>query len=101
MNCLERWSASCGGIGQRFRAFAVAGVALAAFALGSASNANAATTADWPKEPVRIIIPSATGGGTDVIARSLQQPLSQELGVTVVAQNLPGANHALGARAVA
>src|SRR4051794_31540411 len=56
---------------------------------------------DWPKEPLRIMIPSAAGGGTDVIARGLQQFLSKELGVPISAQNMAGANHALAARAVA
>ena len=78
-----------------------AGTALTASALILAGGSAHAASPDWPKEPLRIMIPSAPGGGTDVIARGLQQFMSQELGVPIAPQNLAGANHALAARAVA
>lgn len=65
------------------------------------ANAVYGAADDWPKEPLRIIIPSSAGGGTDTIARGLQQFLEKQLGVSIAAENIPGANHALGARALA
>lgn len=76
-------------------------LASAALAIALAAVPIPTTAQDWPKEPLRILIPSAAGGGTDVIARGLQQFLSKELGVPISAQNMAGANHALAARAVA
>jgi len=56
---------------------------------------------DWPTKPVRFIVPYPPGGGTDVIARILQQPLSEGLGHQVVIENRGGAGGALGTEAVA
>src|SRR5438309_4824742 len=56
---------------------------------------------DWPSKPVRFIVPYPPGGGTDVIARILQQPLSEALGHPVVIENRGGAGGALGTEAVA
>lgn len=80
--------------------------ATAAFALAVAipsglAQVQPAQADDWPSATMRLIIPSAAGGGTDTIARALQPFLERELGTTVRAENLPGANHALGARALA
>ena len=52
----------------------------AEFELDDTAAVPPAAAQDWPKEPLRIMIPSAAGGGTDVIARGLQQFLSKELG---------------------
>ena len=56
---------------------------------------------DWPTKPVRFIVPYPPGGGTDVIARILQKPLSDGLGQQVVIENRGGAGGALGTEAVA
>src|SRR5436305_8254189 len=56
---------------------------------------------EWPAKPVRFIVPYPPGGGTDVIARILQQPLSDALGHPVVIENRGGAGGALGTEAVA
>jgi tripartite-type tricarboxylate transporter receptor subunit TctC len=56
---------------------------------------------EWPAKPVRFIVPYPPGGGTDVIARILQQPLSEALGHTVVIENRGGAGGALGTEAAA
>ena len=50
----------------------------------------------YPVKPVRLIIPYAPGGGTDLIGRSLAQKLSENLGHTVFVENRPGANGNLG-----
>jgi len=51
---------------------------------------------DWPTKPVRFIVPYPPGGGTDVIARIVQHPLSEALKQTIVIENRGGAGGALG-----
>ena len=46
--------------------------------------------ADFPSEQIRLIVPWKPGGSTDISARKLQPYLEQELGVTVVVENMPG-----------
>lgn len=55
----------------------------------------------WPSGPIRIIAPFPPGGSTDALARLLQQPLSQSLGVPVIVENRAGASGSLGTAAVA
>lgn len=57
--------------------------------------------ARYPDRPVRIIVPFNAGGVIDVTARLVQEPLGQELGQTVVVENLGGAGTTIGARQVA
>ena len=72
-------------------------VALAGFVV----LAQAAQAQDWPQKPVRFIVPYPPGGGTDVIARIIQEPLSRVLGQQVVIENRGGAGGALGTEAAA
>ena len=65
------------------------GVALALAAAGALAQ-------DWPSKPVRFIVPYPPGGGTDVIARIVQQRLSEALGQPLVIENRGGAGGALG-----
>ena len=55
----------------------------------------------YPERAVRIIVPFAPGGGTDVIARTLAQEMAKQLGVSVVIENKPGAGTIIGTQAVA
>jgi tripartite-type tricarboxylate transporter receptor subunit TctC len=55
----------------------------------------------YPERLVRIVVPFAPGGGTDVIARTLAQEMAKELGVSVVIENKPGAGTIIGTQAVA
>jgi tripartite-type tricarboxylate transporter receptor subunit TctC len=53
----------------------------------------------WAAErPIRIMVGFPPGGGTDVIARLLQEPLSQRLGRTVIIENKPGAGGQIAAQ---
>src|SRR4029079_11126267 len=56
---------------------------------------------DYPTKPIKLILPAAAGGPTDVPARLASQILQPKLGQPVVIENRPGAGGALGARAVA
>ena len=60
-----------------------------------------ATAQDFPARPVRIIVPYATGGSTDVVARLLGPRLSELLGTPVVIDNRPGGSSTIGVDAVA
>ena len=74
---------------------------------GSASNpnpanpANAVTAASWPSRAVRLVVPSAPGGGTDILGRALAQKMSENLGQQVVVENRAGAGTVIGSELVA
>jgi tripartite-type tricarboxylate transporter receptor subunit TctC len=55
----------------------------------------------YPERAVRIIVPFAPGGGTDVVARTLAQEMARDLGVSVIIENRPGAGTIIGTQAVA
>jgi tripartite-type tricarboxylate transporter receptor subunit TctC len=74
--------------------------ALAALVLLS-PGLNDQALALYPERIVKIVVPFAPGGGTDVVARTLAQQMTQNLGVTVVVENKPGAGTIIGTQAVA
>ena len=55
----------------------------------------------WPAKPVRIIVPSTPGGGTDAYARLMSAVLSDSLKQQFVVENRPGGNGNIGAEAAA
>jgi len=61
----------------------------------------AAAQAAWPARPVRMVVPYAAGGATDVIARLLAEAMSQRLPQRILVENRTGAGGTIGAAAVA
>jgi tripartite-type tricarboxylate transporter receptor subunit TctC len=57
--------------------------------------------ANWPDRPIHIIVPFTAGSGTDIIARTVAEPMSRSLGQPIVIENRPGAGGTLGASQVA
>jgi len=51
----------------------------------------AASAQEWPNRPIRLLVGFGAGGGTDLAARIIAQPLSEILGQPVVVENRPGA----------
>jgi len=55
---------------------------------------------DWPAKPIRIVVPSATGGAADFLARSFGSHFSKQTKQAAVVENKPGAGAIIGAMAV-
>jgi tripartite-type tricarboxylate transporter receptor subunit TctC len=71
-------------------------VSLVAAAFAITFPSVAAYSQTYPEKPITVIIPFGAGGGTDAIARTLQEDIRQELGQPIVIDNRPGANGAIG-----
>ena len=63
-------------------------------------SAMPAASADYPRQPVRVLVGLAAGGGTDVVARILAEWLSQNLGQQFVVENRTGMGGSLAAQAL-
>ena len=60
-----------------------------------------ATAQSYPTKPVRMIVPFAPGGSTDIVSRLMAERMTTVLGQTVQVENRPGANTIIGAEYVA
>jgi tripartite-type tricarboxylate transporter receptor subunit TctC len=66
-----------------------------------AAALSSAASAAYPDKPIRLIVPYAPGGTTDVLGRALAEQLRKELGQPVIVDNKPGGNTGIGAQALA
>jgi tripartite-type tricarboxylate transporter receptor subunit TctC len=77
-------------------------LALAVSACGSNLGGGSGDGSDFPGgDPITIYVGADPGGSTDLIARALAKPMSDDLGVAVTVENKPGANGALAAKELA
>ena len=74
---------------------AALGIALCAFGAGEAGAQN------YPSKPVRFVSPYAPGGGTDIMARTLAQKLTESMGQQFVVENRAGGGGIVGIESVA
>lgn len=72
-----------------------------AFLAATLLSLPAAAQAPWPAQPVKIIVPYATGGTVDFSARLVAQRLSESTGKSFVVENKPGATGTIGTQQVA
>jgi tripartite-type tricarboxylate transporter receptor subunit TctC len=56
---------------------------------------------DWPSRSIKLIVPFAAGGNTDILGRMLAERIERKLGASVVVENKPGAGANIGAEAAA
>ncbi|MBC7779820.1 MAG: tripartite tricarboxylate transporter substrate binding protein [Proteobacteria bacterium] len=79
----------------------VCGVGLVVGSILGTSGTYALAAETWPNRPIRLVVPFAPGGGSDVTGRIIGQKLSDLLGQSVVVDNRPGAASMLGTDLVA
>ena len=70
--------------------------AVAIMALAAAASAQ-----NYPTRPIRVIVPQPPGGGFDLVARMIAEPLARVMGNPVVVENRPGGGTIVGTEAVA
>ncbi len=65
------------------------------------TNGSNSSTSAYPSHPVKIVVPSQPGGGTDIVARVLAQELTAQAGQSFYIENKAGAGNMIGITAVA
>ena len=68
---------------------------LASLAASAAGGAPSLRAQSYPSQPVKLVVPFPPGGGTDALARAIQEPMQKVLGQTVIVDNKGGAGGAL------
>jgi tripartite-type tricarboxylate transporter receptor subunit TctC len=77
------------------------GLSLASAGLLAAALPSTASAQEFPSKPIRLVVPFAAGGGTDLLARMLAKEMTGSLGQSVVVENVAGAGGSIGAAQVA
>lgn len=85
------WSGRSGRVSRRFFILIAA-----LLSCGLTTGADLFAQQPYPSRPIRLIVPSSPGGGTDITARIMMPKLSEVLGQQVVIENKPGAGTMLG-----
>ena len=78
----------------------IVGCVAAVFAV-AALHAAPAAAQDWPNRPIRLMVGFGAGGGTDIAARIVAEPLGDALGQRIVVENKPGAGGTIAGDIVA
>ena len=90
---------------RRLLAFAAGGaataLALPALVSPAIVSPALAQVANWPDKPIKVVVPYAPGGGTDIVARPWMEKLGQAFGQPFVIENRGGASGMIGTEAVA
>lgn len=74
----------------------------AAVAVGVVCMASPARAEDrYPSKPIRIVVPVSPGGTVDMVARLIAKGMTEDLGLSVLVENKPGASGLVGTREVA
>src|SRR5690606_19540326 len=76
-------------------------LAVASSVAASLAGAAAHAADNYPDKPIRVIVPFAPGGSTDIVARIVTQEMGKVLGQTMVVENKGGAGGAIGAQEAA
>ena len=79
----------------------VRGLTVLAQAGAIAAISSGAVAQSYPSRPVRLIVPFAPGGGTDILMRLLSPRLGESLGQQIIIDNRPGAGSQIGSELVA
>ena len=78
---------------MRLKLILFAAAALACFSVKAGAE-------NYPDRPIRLVVPTGTGGAADIISRMLAEKLQTSLGQTVIVEDRPGANGIVGANYV-